>query len=150
MTTASSASAPGRRADWFVAAATTRLLAAAWGGLLLLRLLLLGSGTLVDYDERRYFQSFEALRAAAHGNWSACAYALSMVDARPVDALWRCVPAAGQLLLARYAGWDTAENRAILDGRHTLEEVAARGRSLQPQPRSGRQEYLESLLNRYV
>jgi hypothetical protein len=97
---------PDKRAEWFAAAATTRLLAAAWGSLLLLRLLLLGRGTLVDYDERRYFQSFEALRAAAHGQWPACAFALSMVDARPVDALWRCVPAAGQLLLARHAGWD--------------------------------------------
>lgn len=106
MPTAPSTSASERRADWFATAATTRLLVAAWGGLLLLRLLLLGRGTLVDYDERRYFQSFEALRAAAHGHWSACAFALSMVDARPVDALWRCVPAAGQLLLARYAGWD--------------------------------------------
>jgi hypothetical protein len=106
MTVTSPASAPGGQANWFATAATTRLLAAAWGGLLLLRLLLLGSGTLVDYDERRYFQSFEALRAAVHGHWSACAFALSMVDARPVDALWRCVPAAGQLALARYAGWD--------------------------------------------
>jgi hypothetical protein len=106
MTTASAAYVPVRQASWFATVATTRLLAVAWGGLLLLRLLLLGSGALVDYDERRYFQSFEALRAAAHGHWQACAFALSMVDARPVDALWRCVPAAGQLLLARFAGWD--------------------------------------------
>ncbi|HET9503936.1 MAG TPA: hypothetical protein VFO93_10365 [Hymenobacter sp.] len=86
----------------------------AWSSLLLLRLLLLGSGTLVDYDERRYFQSFEAVRAAAHGHWQACAFALSMVDARPVDALWRCLPAAGQLLLARYAGWDMYSYPSLL------------------------------------
>ena len=91
---------------WFSSVPATRLLAVVWAGLLLLRLALLGHGTLVDYDERRYTQSFEAVRAAAHGNWQACAFALSMVDARPVDALWRCLPAAGQLLLARYAGWD--------------------------------------------
>jgi hypothetical protein len=114
MITASVAHASGRRADWFATATTTRLLAAAWGSLLLLRLLLLGSGTLVDYDERRYFQSFEALRAAAHGHWQACAFALSMVDARPLDALWRCVPAAGQLLLARWAGWDTHSFPSLL------------------------------------
>lgn len=106
MITALAARALGRQADWFATAATTRLLAAAWGSLLLLRLLLLGSGTLVDYDERRYFQSFEAVRAVAHGQWRACAFALSVVDARPLDALWRCVPAAGQLALARYANWD--------------------------------------------
>lgn len=104
MTTATNV--PGPPANWFTTVATTRLLVVAWGTLLLLRLLLLGSGTLVDYDERRYFQSFEALRAAAHGHWRAAAFALSMVDARPLDALWRCGPAAGQLLLARYAGWD--------------------------------------------
>jgi hypothetical protein len=106
MTNAALASTLRWRADWFTAATTTRLLLVAWVSLLLLRLALLGRGTLVDYDERRYFQSFEALRAAAHGHWRACAFALSMVDARPVDALWRCVPAAGQLLLARYAGCD--------------------------------------------
>ncbi|MGI4862342.1 MAG: hypothetical protein ACRYFZ_00350 [Janthinobacterium lividum] len=105
-TTASLPGALGAQAPWFGAARTTRGLAAVWAGLLLLRLALLGRGTLVDYDERRYFQSFEALKAAAHGDWQACAYALSMVDARPVDALWRCLPAAGQLLLARYTGWD--------------------------------------------
>jgi hypothetical protein len=106
MATAPPATVPTQPANWFATATTTRLLAVAWVSLLLLRLALLGHGTLVDYDERRYFQSFEALRAAAHGNWRACAFALSMVDARPVDALWRCVPAAGQLALARYAGWD--------------------------------------------
>jgi len=106
MTTDLIPSVSEQRAGWFATTTATRLLAATWGGLLLLRLLLLGHGTLVDYDERRYLQSFEALRAVAHGNWQACAFALSMVDARPVDALWRCVPAAGQLLLARYVGWD--------------------------------------------
>ncbi len=114
MTTASATDVPSQQANWFATVATTRLLAVAWSGLLLLRLLLLGSGTLVDYDERRYFQSFEALRAAAHGHWQGCAFALSMVDARPVDALWRCLPAAGQLLLARYAGWDVYSYPSLL------------------------------------
>lgn len=106
VTLSSLPSSPSQPAKWFNSVLTARLLRATWVGLLLLRLALLGRGALVDYDERRYFQSFEALRAAAHGNWRACAYALSIVDARPLDALWRCLPAAGQLLLARYAGWD--------------------------------------------
>lgn len=72
--------------------------------MLLLRLSVLGKGALGSSDEGRYLQSFNALRAAAHGNWQACAYALSMTDARPLDALWRCVPAAGQLALSHWAG----------------------------------------------
>jgi hypothetical protein len=90
MTNALPTSALKRRAGWFTATVTTRLLVTAWSLLLLLRLLLLGRGTLVDYDERRYFQSFEALRAAAHGHWSACAFALSMVDARCQQRDNRC------------------------------------------------------------
>lgn len=79
-----------------------------------MRLLLLGRGALADYDERRYFQSFAALRAAAQGNWHAVAYSLSMTDARPVDALWRCLPAAGQLALHRWASWPLAGYPSLL------------------------------------
>jgi xylose isomerase len=52
----------------------------------------------------------------------------------------------------RYQGWDAAEGRAILEGQRTLAEIADRALAsgLNPQPRSGRQEYLESLVNRYV
>jgi xylose isomerase len=50
----------------------------------------------------------------------------------------------------RYAAWDAARGRAILDGRRSLAEleqdVLARG--IDPQPRSGRQELLENLVNR--
>lgn len=105
---------PRSPAAWFAAARTRRVLAVAWAALLLLRLLLLGHGTLADYDESRYFQSFTVVRAAAHGDWRACAYNLSMVDARPADALWRCLPAAGQQLLARYAGWDVYTYPSLL------------------------------------
>ncbi|MCW5695602.1 MAG: xylose isomerase [Bauldia sp.] len=51
----------------------------------------------------------------------------------------------------RYAGWDSAEARAMLSGKESLEAIAARlGRKpVEPQPRSGQQEYLENLLLRY-
>jgi xylose isomerase len=51
----------------------------------------------------------------------------------------------------RYAGWDGELGRAILAGERSLEDLAAlvEERSLDPQPRSGRQEYLESLVNRF-
>jgi xylose isomerase len=53
---------------------------------------------------------------------------------------------------ARYAGWEKSHNKAMLDGSMTLSDIAARfdQNPLDPQPRSGRQEYLEGLLNRYV
>ena len=112
-----------------MARATTQVLAAAWAGLLLLRLLLLGRGALADYDERRYFQSLAAVRALAHGHWHAAAYALSMTAARPVDALWRCLPAAGQLALKHFAGWDMYTYPSLLlpTGLNWLTTVVAAG-----------------------
>lgn len=73
--------------------------------MLLLRLLVLGKGAFGTYDEGRYLRSFDVLRAAAHGDWHNCAYVLSMTDARPLDALWHCVPAAAQLALSHWVGW---------------------------------------------
>ena len=51
----------------------------------------------------------------------------------------------------RYAGWDGELGRAILGGGRSLDDLAGlvESRKLEPQPRSGRQEYLENLLNRY-
>ncbi len=50
----------------------------------------------------------------------------------------------------RYAGWDKPEARAMLDGSLSLEEISNRTleRNPNPEPRSGRQERLENLLNR--
>ncbi|SDE96050.1 xylose isomerase [Limimaricola pyoseonensis] len=51
---------------------------------------------------------------------------------------------------ARYAGWDTPQAKAMLDG--DLEAIAARveAEGIAPAPRSGRQERLENLVNRYL
>ena len=50
----------------------------------------------------------------------------------------------------RYAGWDAPEGRAIADA--SLEDLAARALAgeIDPKPRSGRQERLENLVNRFV
>ena len=50
----------------------------------------------------------------------------------------------------RYAGWDGAEAKAILNGERTLGQVADRAlaANLSPSPRSGKQEHLETLLAR--
>lgn len=52
----------------------------------------------------------------------------------------------------RYAGWNGKEAQRILSGGVTLEEIAqgVEAANLDPQPRSGRQEYLENVVNRYV
>jgi xylose isomerase len=52
----------------------------------------------------------------------------------------------------RYAGWKSAEGRAMLAGKRSLEEIAERvvRKRIEPEPKSGRQEFLENIVNRYV
>ncbi len=51
----------------------------------------------------------------------------------------------------RYAGWDGAMGKDILAGKKSLDDLAAHVEktTLEPQPKSGRQEYLEGLINRF-
>jgi xylose isomerase len=51
----------------------------------------------------------------------------------------------------RYAGWNSGLGADILAGRASLADLAktARDRQLKPEPKSGRQEYLENVANRY-
>jgi len=55
-------------------------------------------------------------------------------------------------LAERYAGWDSAEAQKMLRGEYTLEDITARVErdNVNPEPKSGRQEYLENVVNRYV
>ncbi len=55
-------------------------------------------------------------------------------------------------LADRYAGWNGADAQAILRGEVSLEQLAAKVEkdNINPEPRSGRQEYLENVVNRYV
>ena len=57
-----------------------------------------------------------------------------------------------RLLDARYAGWDNGLGKDILAGKLSLADIAARveADNINPQPCSGRQEYLENLVNRFV
>jgi xylose isomerase len=52
----------------------------------------------------------------------------------------------------RYAEWDGPEGKAILAGKRSLADLAAKVEqgSADPKPRSGRQEYLENLVNSYL
>jgi xylose isomerase len=52
----------------------------------------------------------------------------------------------------RYAGWDTEFGKALLAGEHTLADLARKvdEKSIDPKPRSGRQEFLEGIINRFT
>ncbi|MBL8902602.1 MAG: xylose isomerase [Rhizobiales bacterium] len=52
----------------------------------------------------------------------------------------------------RYGKWQEPQNQAMLAGRESLDKIAARVHKtgLDPQPKSGRQEYLEGVLNSYI
>ena len=55
-------------------------------------------------------------------------------------------------LSERYAGWANPKAQAMLAPDATLDAIAARvsAENLDPKPRSGRQEFVENLVNRYV
>jgi xylose isomerase len=57
-----------------------------------------------------------------------------------------------QFVADRYSGWKGKEGRAILAGKRSLAELSdyVLKKNIEPQPKSGKQEYLESLLNDYL
>ena len=102
----------------------------------------------LNFDAKIRRQSIDPddLIHAHAGSMDACARGfLAAVDMLDAGALTKP-------LRERYAGWDAEEGRAILAGQRSLAELADRaiGSGLDPQPRSGRQEYLESVVNRYL
>jgi xylose isomerase len=52
----------------------------------------------------------------------------------------------------RYAGWSGKEGKAILAGKRSLDDLSdyVLKKKIEPQPKSGKQEYLESLINEYL
>lgn len=56
------------------------------------------------------------------------------------------------LLAERYAGWQTPEAKAMLDGSMTLDSIAAKAETdaIDPQPKSGRQEQLENMMAKAI
>ncbi|MGD1036708.1 MAG: xylose isomerase [Roseiarcus sp.] len=78
-----------------------------------------------------------------------------------LDALALALEAAARLIedgkydaffAQRYAGWDAPEAEAMLAPSASLDAIAARvaAENIEPKPRSGRQEFLENLINRYL
>ena len=101
-------------------------------------------GTNFDAKLRRQSLDPEDLILAHAGAFDVCARGFKAAAAMQADGALEAARAA------RYAGWDTDKNAAMLTG--TLESIAARveAEGIEPQPNSGRQERLENLVNRYL
>ena len=103
-------------------------------------------GTNFDAKLRRQSLDAEDLLIAHIGGMDACARGLKAAAKMIEDK------ALSGPLEERYAGWKSAEGKAMLSGKRTLEDIADRvvKKKIEPQPKSGRQEYLENVVNRYV
>lgn len=101
-------------------------------------------GTNFDAKLRRQSLDAEDLILAHVGGMDACAAGLKAAAAMLEDGK---LEAARD---ARYAGWDTEAGRALLAS--DLDAITARvmTEGVNPAPRSGRQERLENLVNRYL
>ena len=103
-------------------------------------------GTNFDAKLRRQSIAPDDLLMAHIGGMDCCARGLKaaaqMVDEGSMD----------KFVNDRYAGWDAASGVDILSGSATLEGLAAtvEKNNVNPEPVSGRQEYLENIVNRYV
>lgn len=103
-------------------------------------------GTNFDAKLRRQSLDPQDLLIAHIGGIDCCARGLKAA-ARMIED-----KALSDPLAARYAGWTSAEAKKVLSGGATLEDLAAKvvADGIEPGPRSGRQEYLENIVNRYV
>ena len=101
-------------------------------------------GTNFDAKIRRQSLDAEDLVLAHVGGMDTCARALkaaaALLESGELEAARK----------ARYAGWESDKAKAMLAG--GLEAAAARvtAEGLEPEPKSGRQERLENLWNRYI
>ena len=103
-------------------------------------------GTNFDAKLRRQSIDPEDLLLAHIGGIDVCARGLKAAAAMIEDGV------LDNAIEERYAGWTESEATAMLSGARSLEEVAERvlREAIEPRPRSGKQEHLENLVNRYV
>ncbi|WP_416883551.1 xylose isomerase [Marivita sp.] len=103
-------------------------------------------GTNFDAKLRRQSLDPEDLILAHVGGMDACARGLKAAAAILEDGTLEAMRAE------RYAGWNSDEARKMLSGEYDLDDLEAYVRSsgLNPEPRSGKQERLENLVNRFV
>lgn len=103
-------------------------------------------GTNFDSKVRR--QSIDA-EDLVHGHilgMETCARGLKSAAAIIEDGTY------DQFLADRYQDWNKPEAQAMLKGERSLDQITERvlSENIEPSPRSGKQEYLENLINRFV
>ncbi|CCM77374.1 xylose isomerase [Rhizobium mesoamericanum] len=103
-------------------------------------------GTNFDAKLRRQSLDAEDLLIGHIGGMDACARGLKAAAKMIEDK------ALSGPLDARYAGWDSAEGQKLARGEYSLEQIAewVEAKDINPQPKSGKQELLENIVNRYV
>ena len=101
-----------------------------------------------NFDAKIRRQSIDPndLLIAHVGSMDACARGLLIAEKIIEDGVY------DQFLADRYAGWDSKEGKAILAGKRSLDDLSnyVLNRKVEPQPKSGKQEYLETLINSYL
>jgi len=107
----------------------------------------LGTGGF-NFDAKIRRQSIDPddLLEAHVGSIDACARGLMIAEKIIEDGV------LDDFIAERYAGWSGKEGRAILAGKRSLDDLAAYvlKNGIEPQPRSGKQEHLERLINSYI
>jgi len=103
-------------------------------------------GTNFDAKLRRQSLDPEDLLIGHIGGMDACARGLKAAAKMIEDK------ALSGPLDARYAGWGSAEGQKLARGEYSLEQIAewVEAKDINPQPKSGKQELLENIVNRYV
>ena len=103
-------------------------------------------GTNFDAKLRRQSIAPDDLLSAHIGGMDCCARGLKAAAQMIAEG------SMDKFVNERYAGWDAASGVDILSGSATLEGLAAtvEKNNVNPEPVSGRQEYLENIVNRYV
>jgi len=103
-------------------------------------------GTNFDSKLRRQSLDPQDLLIGHIGGMDCCARGLKAAAKMIEDG------ALSKPLKERYAKWDSPEAQKMLRGELKLDEIAAlvEREDINPEPKSGRQEYLENVVNRYV
>src|SRR4029079_14867071 len=103
-------------------------------------------GMNLDAKVRRQSIEPDDLLVAHIGTIDACARALLAAERMIADGR------LDAFVADRYAAWENADGKEILEGKRSLDDLAelVLRRELDPEPKSGRQEYLERLVEEYV
>lgn len=103
-------------------------------------------GTNFDAKIRRQSTDADDLLHGHIGGMDICARGLKAAAAIIEDGTY------DQIVAERYSNWNGEEAQKMLNGDYNLEDIASyvEQAGVNPEPKSGRQEYLENLINRFV